>query len=82
MIVSAGYHNKYHKDEFHKEHKFYDDFHKSGEHHRYGKFHAKHASNESGKKKAHRVDAGHDYVERGKKGYRYTFIITGIFVDF
>ncbi|XP_028039535.1 uncharacterized protein LOC114249993 [Bombyx mandarina] len=66
---TKGYHNKYHKDEFHKEHKFYDDFHKSGEHHRYGKFHAKHASNESGKKKAHRVDAGHDYVERGKKGY-------------
>ncbi|XP_037297349.1 uncharacterized protein LOC115442005 isoform X1 [Manduca sexta] len=66
---TKGYHNKYHKDEFHKEHKFYDDFHKSGEHHRFGKFHAKHASNESGKKKAHRVDAGHDYVERGKKGY-------------
>ncbi|XP_072941983.1 uncharacterized protein [Epargyreus clarus] len=66
---TKGYHNKYHKDEFHKEHKFYDDFHKSGEHHRYGKFNAKHASNESGKKKAHHVNAGHDYVERGKKGY-------------
>ncbi|XP_068627855.1 uncharacterized protein [Battus philenor] len=66
---TKGYHNKYHKDEFHKEHKFYDDFHKSGEHHRYGKFNAKHASNESGKKKAHHVNAGHDFVERGKKGY-------------
>ncbi|XP_059061170.1 histidine-rich glycoprotein-like isoform X2 [Achroia grisella] len=66
---TKGYHNKYHKDEFHKEHKFYDDFHKSGEHHRFGKFHAKHASNESGKKKAHHVNAGHDFMERGKKGY-------------
>ncbi|CAH0629163.1 unnamed protein product [Chrysodeixis includens] len=66
---TKGYHNKYHKDEFHKEHKFYDDFHKSGEHHRYGKFNAKHASNESGKKKAHHVNAGHDFVEKGKKGY-------------
>ncbi|CAB3241329.1 unnamed protein product [Arctia plantaginis] len=66
---TKGFHNKYHKDEFHKEHKFYDDFHKSGEHHRYGKFNAKHASNESGKKKAHHVNAGHDFVEKGKKGY-------------
>ncbi|KAJ8726719.1 hypothetical protein PYW08_015116 [Mythimna loreyi] len=66
---TKGYHNKYHKDEFHKEHKFYDDFHKSGEHHRYGKFNAKHATNESGKKKAHHVTGGHDFVERGKKGY-------------
>lgn len=66
---TKGFHNKYHKDEFQKEHKFYDDFHKSGEHHRYGKFNAKHASNESGKKRAHHVNAGHDFVERGKKGY-------------
>ncbi|XP_026326607.1 histidine-rich glycoprotein-like isoform X2 [Hyposmocoma kahamanoa] len=66
---TKGYHNKYHKDEFHKEHKFYDDYHKSGEHHRFGKFHAKHASNDSGKKKAHHLNAGHDVVEKGKKGY-------------
>ncbi|XP_047545856.1 uncharacterized protein LOC125077822 [Vanessa atalanta] len=66
---TKGFHNKYHKDEFHKEHKFYDDFHKGGEHHRYGKFNAKHASNESGKKKVHHVNAGHDFLEHGKKGY-------------
>ncbi|CAH0717511.1 unnamed protein product, partial [Brenthis ino] len=66
---TKGFHNKYHKDEFHKEHKFYDDYHKGGEHHRYGKFNAKHASNESGKKKVHHVNAGHDYTEHGKKGY-------------
>ncbi|CAK1551504.1 unnamed protein product [Leptosia nina] len=66
---TKGFHNKYHKDEFHKEHKFYDDFHKGGEHHRYGKFNARHATNESGKKKAHHVNAGHDIVEKGKNGY-------------
>ncbi|CAG9562862.1 unnamed protein product [Danaus chrysippus] len=66
---TKGYHNKYHKDEFHKEHKFYDDYHKGGEHHRFGKFNAKHASNESGKKKASHVNAGHDFVQHGKKGY-------------
>ncbi|KPJ14078.1 hypothetical protein RR48_02679 [Papilio machaon] len=66
---TKGFHNKYHKDEFKKEHKFYDDFHKSGEHHRFGKFNAKHASNESGKKRAHHLNAGHDFVEHGKKGY-------------
>ncbi|XP_022130978.2 uncharacterized protein LOC111004300 [Pieris rapae] len=66
---TKGFHNKYHKDEFHKEHKFYDDFHKGGEHHRYGKFNARHATNESGKKKAHHVNAGHDFVEKGKNGY-------------
>ncbi|KOB72212.1 Uncharacterized protein OBRU01_12459, partial [Operophtera brumata] len=43
--------------------------HKTKEHHRFGKFNAKHAANESGKKKAHHVNAGHDYVEKGKKGY-------------
>ncbi|VVC91112.1 uncharacterized protein LOC126977087 [Leptidea sinapis] len=66
---TKGFHNKYHKDEFHKEHKFYDDFHKDGEHHRYGKFNARHATNESGKKKAHHVNAGHDFIEKGKNGY-------------
>ncbi|XP_045784506.1 histidine-rich glycoprotein-like [Maniola jurtina] len=66
---TKGFHNKYHKDEFQKEHKFYDDLWKDGEHHRYGKFNAKHASNESGKKKLHHVNGGHDYTEHGKKGY-------------
>ncbi|XP_023947264.2 histidine-rich glycoprotein [Bicyclus anynana] len=66
---TKGFHNKYQKDEFQKEHKFYDDLYKDGEHHRYGNFNAKHASDESGKKKVHHVKGGHDVMQHGKKGY-------------
>lgn len=66
---TKGYHNKYHKDEFHKEHKFYDDYHKSGAHHRFGNFHAKHSSEEGGRKKAHHLAASHDSNQKSDKGH-------------
>lgn len=67
-LVSAGYHNKFHKDEYHKEHKFYDDFHKGGHHKKHGDFHGHHEKKEGSHKKGGHHKSGYDEAHKGKKG--------------
>ncbi|KAJ8980602.1 hypothetical protein NQ317_010813 [Molorchus minor] len=66
---TKGYHNKFHKDEYHKEHRFYDDLHKSGHHDKYGDHHAHYGKKDGKHKKGRKHNSGHEEKDFGKKGY-------------
>jgi hypothetical protein len=67
---TSGYHNVFHKDEFKKEHKFYDDAHKHGYKDKHGGYHTDH-----GKKHDHESNGGfHDAAfDQGHKGDSGTY---------
>jgi len=68
-IVFSGYHNKFHKDEYHKEHKFYDDFHKGGHHKKHGDFQGHHEKKEGAHKKGGHHTSAYEEDHKGKKGH-------------
>ncbi|KAL1459633.1 hypothetical protein WDU94_011597 [Cyamophila willieti] len=63
-----GYHNIFHKDEFKKEHKFYDDAKKEGFFDKYGNYHKKHGTKGGGKHDTGFHESGYDSSHHGKDG--------------
>ncbi|KAF9791394.1 hypothetical protein SFRURICE_014106 [Spodoptera frugiperda] len=64
-----GYHKVFDKDEFKKDHDFYDADGLKGEHHKYADGHAGHGSEAGGYKKGGSHVSGHDEKGYGKGGY-------------
>ncbi|KAF7280350.1 hypothetical protein GWI33_006126 [Rhynchophorus ferrugineus] len=65
---TKGYHNKFHRDEYHREHRFYDDAHKEGYHEKYGKGHAKYSKDEGAHKNGGSHKSGNSEEHHGKEG--------------
>ncbi|XP_066999902.2 uncharacterized protein [Anabrus simplex] len=65
---TTGFHNVYHKDEYKKDHSFYDEANNSAHQDKHGEFEAKHAAAQGGFRKGGRQDAAYDVGEKGKKG--------------
>lgn len=63
---TTGFHHKGHKDDFHKEHKFYDSEEKKGDHKKYGSEHEFHDSKKGEHKKGEKHDSGFDEGHKGK----------------
>lgn len=66
---TSGYHKVYAKDEFTKDHDFYDKADHKGHFDKYGSFDAKHEDKESDFKKGGKHQSGYEADEQGKKGY-------------
>uniref|UniRef100_A0A182IVY0 Uncharacterized protein n=1 Tax=Anopheles atroparvus TaxID=41427 RepID=A0A182IVY0_ANOAO len=62
---TTGYHNVYHKDEYKKEHVFYDTSDHSGQFKKYGSAHEHHANEEG-----HHGAGGHEEQAHQESGYR------------
>lgn len=65
---TSGFHNVYHKDEYKKDHSFYDEADRNGFYKKYGNEASQHAAKEGGHKKGGKSDAGYAAVNYGKKG--------------
>lgn len=61
-----GYHKKANKDEYHKEHKFYDDHHKGGHSEKHGDHHEHHGHKAQHHKKGGKHHEGHQHHNKGK----------------
>lgn len=74
---TTGFHHKGHKDDFHKEHKFYDSEEKKGDHKKYGSEHEYHESKKGEHKKGEKHDSGFDEGHKGKQftsdDFKWTF---------
>lgn len=66
---TTGYHNVFHKDEYKKDHTFYDDADHHGDFHKYGSDHQFNDSEEGDYKKGEHHSAGHEHDHHGKKGH-------------
>ncbi|KAI8437402.1 hypothetical protein MSG28_011733 [Choristoneura fumiferana] len=66
----TGYHKVFHKDEFKKDHDFYDVADNSGHFNKYGNEKGHHGSEEGGHKEGGHADAGFDKGEFGKSGFQ------------
>lgn len=66
---TSGYHKVYSKDEFKKDHEFYDKADKKGHFDKYGSHDAGHESKEGGFKKGGSHDSGYHVDEQGKDGH-------------
>lgn len=64
-----GYHKVYNKDEYKKDHEFYDHADKKGFFNKYGNFDQNHSKGESGFEKGGHENYGHYADGKGKKGY-------------
>lgn len=65
---TTGFHNVYHKDEFKKQHSFYDEADNSGYYDKYGKGAQSYGSEAGGYKKGGHLDSGYQVSDFGKKG--------------
>lgn len=65
---TKGFHNVYHKDEYKKEHSFYDDEHKEGFKKHYGSEDEHHSHKKGGHEKGGHHKSGHHEDSFGKKG--------------
>ncbi|XP_047994593.1 sarcoplasmic reticulum histidine-rich calcium-binding protein-like [Leguminivora glycinivorella] len=65
----TGYHKVFHKDEFKKDHDFYDVADNNGHFNKYGNEKGHHGSEEGGHKEGGAHDAGYDKSEFGKAGF-------------
>lgn len=66
---TTGFHNVYHKDEYKKEHKFYDDAHNNGHFDKNGAFDANHHSAQGGHAQGAKHDSAYHNDSFGKKGF-------------
>lgn len=66
---TTGYHNVYHKDEFKKEHIFYDTSDHSGNFKKYGSSHKEHSNEEEDFAKGGHKEEGHSRKKSSKKGH-------------
>ncbi|KAJ8922829.1 hypothetical protein NQ315_007864 [Exocentrus adspersus] len=67
---TTGYHNVYHKDEYKKDHSFYDKADKGGYFRRYGDYDARRGQKEGAFKKGGRHGSGYKQGDFGAKGYK------------
>ncbi|XP_031836783.1 uncharacterized protein LOC116428810 [Nomia melanderi] len=65
---AGGYHNVYHKDEFKKDHDFYDNDDEGGHLKKHGQYKEKHTAYEGSYKKGASKNSGSGESEAGKKG--------------
>ncbi|CAK1594101.1 unnamed protein product [Parnassius mnemosyne] len=65
----TGYHKVFHKDEFKKDHDFYDVADKSGHFNKHGYENKHHGSEEGSHKKGEHSDAGYEKSAHGKAGF-------------
>ncbi|KAF2899620.1 hypothetical protein ILUMI_06556 [Ignelater luminosus] len=65
---TTGYHKVYHKDEYKKDHSFYDESDKRGHHDKYGNADSHHSSENGAFEKGGHSAAGFHENEQGKKG--------------
>lgn len=71
---TTGFHHKANKDDYHKEHKFYDSEEKKGDHKKYGSDHEFHEAKKGSHKKGEKHDSGYDEGHKGtKKSYIQLF---------
>lgn len=63
---TTGFHHKANKDDYHKEHKFYDSEEKKGDHKKYGSEHEFHESKKGEHKKGEKSDSGYDEGHKGE----------------
>lgn len=68
-VKTTGYHKVYRKDEFKKDHDFYDKADHKGHFDKYGSFDAKHEDKEGAYQKGSHEESGYHKDEQGKKGY-------------
>lgn len=66
---TTGYHNVYHKDEFKKEHIFYDTADHTGNFKKYGSSHKEHAEDAGQFSKGGHKEEGHSEKKHSKKGH-------------
>ncbi|EAT41075.1 AAEL007264-PA, partial [Aedes aegypti] len=66
---TTGYHNVYHKDEFKKEHIFYDTSDHSGNFKKYGSSHKEHSNDEAEFAKGGHKEEAHSKKKSSKKGH-------------
>lgn len=66
---TKGWHNMFFRDEYHKEHRFYDDEHKSGEYEKHGAAHEKFHKNQGAAKKGGQQRSKYVHKKKGKKGH-------------
>lgn len=65
----TGYHKVFHKDEYKKDHDFYDEADNSGNFHKHGYAKEHHGAAKGGHKLAEKHDAGKEFSEFGKAGH-------------
>lgn len=65
---TTGFHNVYHKDEYNKEQKFYDDAHKHGKYDKYGGKHKDFTQKAGGHKHGTSHESGYDEAHKGAAG--------------
>lgn len=65
---TTGYHKVFHKDEYKKDHTFYDKADQRGFFNKYGDFEAKKVANEGASKKGAHHDSGFKEIQHGAKG--------------
>lgn len=63
------YHNTLHRDEYHREHRFYDDAHKSGYYEKYGDHHEYFDNKEGGRKSGKSHHSADEREHHGAKGH-------------
>lgn len=66
---TSGYHKVYRKDEFKKDHEFYDHADKKGYFNKYANFDAKHSKDQGAYEKGGHQKYGYHADEQGKKGF-------------
>lgn len=66
---TLGYHNVFHKDEYKKDHTFYDEAHIKGDYEKYGHEHEQHAEDEGDAKKGSHSESATHNVNAGKAGH-------------
>ncbi|XP_063927798.1 RNA-binding protein EWS-like [Zophobas morio] len=66
---TKGYHRVHHKDEFKKDHSFYDESDASGQFSKHGDYDANHASHKGGFEKGGHEDGAYQQGEQGVKGF-------------
>ncbi|GJQ68894.1 hypothetical protein Trydic_g19307 [Trypoxylus dichotomus] len=66
---TRGYHNKFFKDEYHREHKFYDNYRRKGHFKKRGDYSGKQASREGGHRKGGNRNSSFERNRDGKEGH-------------
>uniref|UniRef100_A0A1B0CK13 Putative cuticular protein 35b n=1 Tax=Lutzomyia longipalpis TaxID=7200 RepID=A0A1B0CK13_LUTLO len=66
---TTGYHNVFHKDEYKKDHTFYDDADHNGNFKKYGSAHDQHHKGASKYNKGGHYDSAHHEAQKDKKGH-------------
>lgn len=75
---ATGYHKKANKDDYHKEHKFYDSEEKKGDHKKYGSEHEYHEAEKGEHGKGDKHESGYDEGHKGNCLHSYFICLKNI----